>query len=101
MPECTAAHTRPAPDVTAAGLVGCQEDAAEPPADRAARRRGQRLLEALAGLQLATLGGSGASESLARLAALAADPPEAASPGLRAALRGITLRARIEAARGE
>jgi hypothetical protein len=58
------------------------------------------MLQALAALQLAVLGGT-AAEARARLAELAAQPAEATDPLLRLILREIGARAAVELARGE
>lgn len=80
-------------------LLAMQESAAEPPEDRAARRRGRALLAELAALQHDLLADAVSGERLDRLRSLAADPPLAAHPTLREALDAVVLRARIELAR--
>ena len=88
-----------------AGMLALQADqgewdAASPAArDRRARRGGRDVLEALAAMQRALLGGGADAAALARLAALAGGLPDAADPGLRAIIGDIGLRARVELAR--
>ena len=69
-----------------------------PVSDREARRHGQAVLDALAGLQLAQLSGD-PHASLAGLAKLAAEAPAASDPGLQAVLQAIAARAAVELAR--
>ena len=81
-------------------MLALQEAEAEAARDRNARRHGKALLEALAELQRALLaGGDEEGPALQCLAALAADPPDAASPGLAGVLRALSLRAEVELAR--
>lgn len=84
-------------------LLALQETgvAADNPAvrDREARRHGRAILEALAELQKALLGGSDDSEVLGRLGALLGSLPPAADAGLAVLLNSVSLRARIELAR--
>jgi len=88
------------PALPLAGLLAVQEEAVEPPADRAARRRGRALLAELSGLQRDLLGAGVDGARLVRLRALAAEvPPAATDPALAAALAAIVLRARVELAR--
>ncbi len=68
-------------------------------ADAAAKRHGEALLHALAGLQRAVLGAGGGVGGGA-LAALAQDLPRAADPRLDAVLQAIAQRAAVELARG-
>jgi hypothetical protein len=88
-----------ASEISLTGLLALHQDEAEPPQDRRARRHGRDMLEELNGLHLALLGDSGGFRGLRRLAALAADIPQAADPRLRAALAEIAVRARVELAR--
>ncbi len=81
-------------------MLALQEAEAESVRDRAARRHGKALLEALAALQHALLGGE-EGPALQRLAALLAAMPEAADPRLGAVLRAVALRAQVELARRE
>ncbi len=81
------------------------QDAAAAPAGadageaaRAAVGQGRALLGALAGLQIAALGGDGV-QARQTLADLARALPESADPGLDAVLRAIAQRAAIELAR--
>jgi hypothetical protein len=66
--------------------------------DRAARRHGRAMLEALAGLQVAVLAGE-QDTARATLADLATAAPEAADPVLRLILNEINIRAAVELAR--
>ena len=68
--------------------------------DRAARRHGTDLLDALADLQRDLLGTPN-SARLHSLASLAQNIPAAATPTLRATLREIAARAEVELARQE
>jgi hypothetical protein len=78
--------------------------AAEPPAapepvpDATCAVRGTAVLDALAGLQMAALGGGGGAARQA-LADLAQSLPQPAEPGLAAILQAIAQRAAIELAR--
>ena len=81
------------------GLLALQECAAEPLADREARRGAQALLAELAALQRDLLADAVRGERLGRLARLADGIPDAAQPGLREAVAAVVLRARIELAR--
>jgi len=69
--------------------------------DRAARKHGEETLQALADLQRDMLANADHPEHLERLVQLSANPPEAATPGLRSALRQIAVRAHVELARQE
>ena len=84
------------PAVSLSGLIVLQD--AEPPRDRAARRRGQDILAALAELQRGLLGGEEGG-ALSRLASLIGELPQAADPRLGSVLAAVALRARIELAR--
>jgi hypothetical protein len=83
-----------------AASVEAAEEALER-ADRAARRHGRAMLQALAGLQLAMLGDDAAGGTAARerLAALVGGMPAADDPVLRLILREIGARAAVELAR--
>ena len=83
------------------GLLLLQEVEDAPARDRRARQHGRAMLDALARLQLALLGGHSAAEALAGLAALAGQCPDASDPGLRDLLGSIALRARVELARSD
>jgi hypothetical protein len=86
--------------VVAAGLLALQEWPEDRPRrerDQAARRHGEALLAALAGVQRDML--ADRVPDLERLAILADTVPEAADSGLRAAMGAVALRARIELAR--
>ena len=86
-----------------AGLLAVQEAEGNAARDREARRRGTMMLDELARLQRAMLGGQLDPDSLRSLAALAAGPGSAgagaADPLLAAAVRAIAVRARVELAR--
>jgi hypothetical protein len=90
-------------EVSLGAMLAIQETESAAVRDRAARRRGQDMLAALAALQRALLvGGSDPGDSeggLGRLAALTEQVPEAADPALREAVAAVTLRARVELAR--
>ena len=81
------------------GLLAVQESEGEAVRDRDARRRGKQMLDELTRLQRALLGGRLDPENLRALAALAADPGIAADPLLAAAVRAVSVRARVELAR--
>lgn len=86
-----------ASSIAPAGLLGLQE--VDPSVgDRAARRQGEALLDELAELQRALLGGVADPAALARLALLAR-LPRAADPRLDAILRALACRAGVEIAR--
>ncbi len=86
--------------VSLGSMLALQEAGAEPVRDRAARRHGHAMLQLLAALQRAMLGGgSGDEAELGRLAALSAEIPPTSDPGLRQAVAAIALRAAIELAR--
>jgi hypothetical protein len=97
---CPAAATE-ACEVSLGGMLALQEAESGAVRDREARRRGQEMLAELLRLQRALLAGHRDLPALRRLAALAADIPDAADPGLRQALAEVTLRARVELARHE
>ena len=92
-----AAATAAAAPVAAVGLslLAAQENGGPGGRDAAARRRASSILDELQGLQAELLGGRSDPARLARLAALQAGE-EGADPGLREAVRAVTLRARIE-----
>jgi hypothetical protein len=102
LPDARATAAGPlagAAEVSLATLLTLQEIEDEPARNRAARRRGEDLLAALAALQRALLGAGVSADRLAALADLVGAVPEAADPALRAAVAAIVLRARIELAR--
>ena len=100
LPPARADAAAPAGGVEEIGLPGMLLLQEQPDtADQHARKRGQDLLAALAELQRALL--SPGIPDATRLAALAADLPLATDPALRATVRAIALRARIEVARTE
>jgi hypothetical protein len=82
-----------------AGLLAVQEAEGNAARDRDARRRGAMMLDELARLQRALLGGQIDPDGLRSLAALAAGADGAADPVLAAAVRAISVRARVELAR--
>jgi hypothetical protein len=90
-----------ATEVTLGGMLALQEAETESVRDRESRRRGQEMLAELLRLQRALLAGPPDRGALQRLAALAADLPDAANPALRQAVAEVALRARIELARHE
>jgi Class II flagellar assembly regulator len=75
-----------------------QEQGAESERDAGARRRGGAMLDELRALQADLLRGAADPARLARLARLA-EGETGADPGLREAVAGIALRARVELAR--
>jgi Class II flagellar assembly regulator len=79
-------------------MLAVQEAEADHVRNRAARRHGEAMLAELAALQRGLLGGT-ADAALDRLAGLAQALPDAADPGLAAALQAVALRARVELAR--
>ncbi len=101
-PGATDAAAGPAAASATAALDGMlllQQMEDGPTRDRQARRHGRAMLEGLAELQRALLDGSLDPATMERLAALVEQCPEAAEPGLRAAINGIALRVRVELAR--
>ena len=83
------------------GLLAVQEAEGAAVRDRDARKRGKLMLDELARLQRALLGGRLDPENLRALAALAGDPAVAADPAIAAVVRAAALRARVELARLE
>jgi hypothetical protein len=94
------APEEPAPSPETAALAaeiyaaGAQAEAV----DQQARRHGRAMLQAMAALQTAMLGG-GEAQARAHLARLAAQTTPADDPILRLILREIGLRAAVELAR--
>ena len=89
-------------DLEATCLVSLQEAVAPATArqrDRAARGRCDGLLSALGLVQRAGLAGIDSTGALDSLSTLAAEPLDAADPGLLATLAGAVTRARVELAR--
>lgn len=80
------------------GMLALQAGADSLERDRRARQRGAAILDDLAALQRALLGGD-TSEVLAHLESLAGDAAPAADPGLSNVVAAIRLRARVELAR--
>ena len=76
-----------------------QETDAAPARDRQARRHGRAMLDALARLQHALLGGGDDPAALDQLAALLEHCPEASDPELRATVAAVALRVHVELAR--
>ena len=95
-PAATAALSAAAP---LDGLLLLQEADNAPARDRRARKHGRAVLDALARLQLALLGGDPDSAALRTLAALLEQAPAADDPALRTMLGAIALRAEVELAR--
>jgi hypothetical protein len=95
------AEAEPMAPVSLGALLSLQE--VEPPGERdsRARRHAHAILEELRGLQLGLLGDAPDPQRLDRLARLVDSMPEAASPGLQAALASVALRAAVERARYE
>ncbi len=85
---------------SAIGLLALQESAPAAERDARARRRGDSMLDELAGLQRDLLRGRTDPARLRRLLALIEGEP-AADPGLAEAVAGIALRVRVELARHE
>lgn len=94
-----ASPSEAAPASALGAMLAVQEQAFDTIGDRKARRRGQTLLRALRDLQVELVAGRYDPSTMEALAALAAEPPEADTPGLAAALGAIVLRARVELAR--
>jgi len=67
--------------------------------DWAARQRARRMVDALARLQRAMLGGPADPAASQELADLAMGSLDAADPALRATLGAVAVRARVELAR--
>ena len=105
LPDAEAASSTHETQETAAAAPMAQAEAprADLPEvrDRAARKHGEETLQALADLQRDMLANADHPEHLERLEQLSANPPEAATPGLRSALRQIAVRAQVELARQE
>jgi hypothetical protein len=80
-------------------LIALQEPGGETVQDRAARRRGRDVLQALADLQRAMLADTNAPDSLRSLTAAITDLPQPTDPRLGGVLQAIVLRARVELAR--
>ncbi|WP_158639032.1 flagellar assembly protein FliX [Elioraea rosea] len=85
----------------AASLIALQETIAGGERDREARQRAESMLDELAGLQRAMLGGRISPERLAALAQLADEPGVAADPRLADVVAAVSLRAKVELARLE
>jgi hypothetical protein len=96
-----AAPSPAAAEVSLGGLLALQEGELDTVQDRAARRHGRDLLDAMASLQHALLRGPPSPADARQLAALAAAIPPAADPRLRQVLEAIGLRAAVELARLE
>ncbi|MBU8537652.1 flagellar assembly protein FliX [Falsiroseomonas tokyonensis] len=102
-PEETAAPPAASAPADLTGLLALQESGTpappEAPAERG-RKRANRALEELRGLQLDLLRGSaGDAARLERLERLAAPPEPGVEPALAALLAEVRLRARLELAR--
>ena len=102
-----AAATEASSAVMLGGMLALQEEDSAEIRDRRARRHGHAMLEELARLQRALLGGpeQGAEEggdqggALRRLEGLTRMVPDAADPALRGLIQSVALRAQIELAR--
>ena len=79
-------------------MLAVQERVGAEAGDREARQHGQRLLAALAELQLALLSGS-ETDTLQELSRLSEGGGLAVDPALAQVIRSILLRARLEVAR--
>jgi hypothetical protein len=88
-----------APTAALGSMLTLQELGGEAAEDREARRHGQDLLAALAGLQRALLTSGDDTAALQRLAELAAVVPRAADRRLAAMVSAIIVRVRVELAR--
>ena len=98
VPEEGAAPAQGAVEVQAPSLVGLQELGQEAVQDRAARRHGGALLDALRAVQLGLLGGDG-GEAAARLESLVRAAPTAVDARLAGVQRALLVRAAVERAR--
>ncbi len=96
-----AGEAEPVTALSLAGMLSLQEIEPGAERDRRARRHAEDILAELRGLQLDHLGAAPDPDRLARLARLAGTVPEAASPGLREAMRSVAVRAAVELARLE
>lgn len=85
----------------AASLIALQETIAAGERDREARERAEGMLDELAALQHAMLGGRISPDRLAALAQLADQPGVAADPRLADVVAAVSLRAKVELARLE
>ncbi|MCU0987385.1 MAG: hypothetical protein MUC89_21005 [Acetobacteraceae bacterium] len=85
----------------AASLIALQETIAAGERDREAKGRADAMLDELAALQRAMLGGGISPARLAALAALADQPGLAADQRLAEVVAAVSLRAKVELARLE
>lgn len=85
----------------AASLIALQETIAAGERDREAKGRAEAMLDELAQLQRAMLGGGLSPSRLAALAALADQPGVAADSRLAEVVAAVSLRAKVELARLE
>lgn len=85
----------------AASLIALQESMAAGERDREAHQRADQMLDELAALQRAMLGGAISPARLASLASLADHPGLAADPRLGELVAAVSLRAKVELARLE
>jgi hypothetical protein len=101
MPTEVAATARavPPPPVSLDCMLSLQEVEPAFERDRRARRHTEAMLDSLAELQRALLGGGPEADTLGRLAALSRDIPQAADAGLRAVVAAVALRIHVEMAR--
>jgi hypothetical protein len=87
----------PVQGVALSGMLALQETETETVQDKTARRHGIALLETLSQLQKTLLSPQGNAETeIETLALLVNELPQAANPGLAAALADVRLRAKIE-----
>ena len=94
------AHAAPSLPVSLDCMLSLQEVEPAFERDRRARRHTEAMLDTLAELQRAMLGGEKAGGgTLGRLAALTHDIPQAADAGLRAIVGAVALRVHVEMAR--
>jgi hypothetical protein len=93
------AGTTATAEILLGNLLSLQEDESGTVQDREARRHGRDMLAELEARQHAMLRDTRDIAALRRLAALAADVPQATDPRLSEAMRQIALRAAVELAR--
>ncbi len=98
-PAALSGASAAAPAAAVDGMLLLQQVEDGPTRDRQARRHGRAMLDGLAALQRALLGGEDDPGALDRLAALVEHCPQADDPALRATLAAVALRASIELAR--
>jgi hypothetical protein len=94
-----AAPAGAATEVLLGGLLALQEGEGDDVLDRRAKRRGQDILDALAGLRRSLLDGEADADRLRQIAALARDVPAAADARLREVVNDVVVRAHVELAK--